>query len=244
MFNSHSRPKLFPLFIIAVGVVWLLNNLGFTRLDLKEIFITYWPLLLVIWGIDILGRNFPGNDGRKAGTGIVVTGLILIGLGLAIVARNLGYFDYNFSQLWGLFWAVLLILLGFAILKRPSMGAGRTRLAIMSGLEMKYPGWKLSAGSWLTIMGGVELDLTVAEIPPGEITLNLTAIMGGIDIRIPRGMGVDCQGTAILGGVDFLHQSDGGIIASNHVKREGTGEHSSTLVINALAVLGGIEIKE
>jgi hypothetical protein len=53
---------------------------------------------------------------------------------------------------------------------------------------------------------------------------------------------VDCQGTAILGGLDFFRQSDGGIVAHNHIKREGDGQ--STLVINALAVLGGIEIKE
>lgn len=244
MSNSYPRPKLFPLLIIAVGLVWLLNNLGFTRLDLKEIFIIYWPLLLVIWGIDILGWFLPGNDERKAGTGTLITGLILVGLGLTIVARNLGYLDFDFSRLWSVFWAVLLILLGVAILRRPSMGSGSTRLAVMSGVEMKNPGWKLSEGNWLALMGGVELDLTVAEIPPGEITLNLTAIMGGIDIRVPRGLSVDCRGTAILGGVDCLRQSDGGIVASNHVKREGDAECGSSLVINALAVLGGIEIKE
>lgn len=244
MSNSYPRPKLFPLVIIAIGVVWLLNNLGFTRLELQEILVTYWPLLLVIWGIDILGQVVPGNHRKRVGVGTLVTSLILIGLGLAIVARNLGYLDFDFSQLWGGFWAALLILLGVAILRRPSMGSGHTRLAVMSGLEMKNPGWKLSEGSWLTVMGGVELDMTVAEIPPGETTLNLIAIMGGIDVRIPRGLSVDCQGTAVLGGVDFLQQSDGGIIASNHVTHQGDAENGPTLIINALAVLGGIEIKD
>lgn len=244
MANSGPRPRLFALLLIAVGLVWLLNNLGFTRLDLGELFSTYWPLLLVVWGIDILGRGIPNTSGEKTGTGTLVTGLILVGLGLAILARNLGYLNYDFSQLWGVFWAVLLIFLGVAVLRRPAMGPGHTRLAVMSGLEMKNPGWKLSAGSYMAIMGGVDLDLTVAEIPTGEITLNLTAIMGGINIRVPRGLEVNCQGTAILGGVDFLKQSDGGIIASNHVKHPGSGEYGSALVINALAVLGGIEIKE
>lgn len=239
---SNPRPRLLALLIIAVGLVWLLNNLGYTHLDLGELFRTYWPVLLVVWGIEILGSGIPNKNRKIAGTSALITGLILVVLGLVIVARNLGYLDYDFSQLWGVFWAVLLILLGVVILRRPSTEPGRTRLAFMGGLEMKNPGWRLSPGGWTTIMGGIELDLTVAEIPPGETILNLTAVLGGIDIRIPRNLGVDCQGTAILGGLDFFRQSDGGIVAHNHIKREGDGQ--STLVINALAVLGGIEIKE
>ncbi len=242
MSESTPRPRLFALLIIAVGLLWLLNNLGLTRLELGDLFKTYWPVLFVVWGIDMLVRGIPDHNGKKVGSGALITGVLLVILGLALVARNLGYLDYDFSQLWGLLWAVLLILLGIAILKRPSTEPGRIRFALMSGLEMKNPGWKLSSGGWTTIMGGVELDLTVAEIPPGETFLNLTAIMGGINLRVPRNLGVTCRGTAILGGIECLRQSDGGIFANNHVERKGDGQ--STLVINALAVLGGIEIKD
>ena len=44
------------------------------------------------------------------------------------------------------------------------------------------------------------MDLTAAEIPDGETLLDLTAIMGGIDVKIPPDLAVVYEGTAILGG--------------------------------------------
>jgi hypothetical protein len=35
--------------LVAVGVLWTLSNMG--RLDLLSVLRTYWPVLLVLWGV-------------------------------------------------------------------------------------------------------------------------------------------------------------------------------------------------
>jgi LiaF transmembrane domain len=50
-----SRPSFSPegltlgAGLVAVGLLWTLSNMG--RLDLLSALRTYWPLLLVLWGV-------------------------------------------------------------------------------------------------------------------------------------------------------------------------------------------------
>lgn len=50
-----SRPSFSPegltlgAGLVAVGVLWTLSNMG--RLDLLSTLRTFWPLLLVLWGV-------------------------------------------------------------------------------------------------------------------------------------------------------------------------------------------------
>lgn len=43
--------------LIVVGGVLILNNLGFTRLSIREIAGTWWPALLIIGGLALLFRG-------------------------------------------------------------------------------------------------------------------------------------------------------------------------------------------
>lgn len=268
MESRRSQPLFLGILIIALGIVWLLNNLGVTRLEIGELFSTYWPLIFVAWGIDVLVRGWSGE--RLAGSN-VVNGIILVGIGALILGRNLGYYQINFSLFWKILWPVVLILVGWSLL-RGAVGYGRTHWAVMSGLELKNHRWRLEDASYIAFMGGVDLDLSVADIPNQETTLNLTAVMGGIDVKVPADLEVECQGSAILGGVTFFHEEAGGIIANRstvHVPvqvvpagesirvepaagGEATGEAGPAagnagkkrVRIYCRTLMGGIEIKE
>jgi hypothetical protein len=43
--------------LIAVGTIFLLNNLGFAHLSIKEIFTKWWPAILILVGISLLIRR-------------------------------------------------------------------------------------------------------------------------------------------------------------------------------------------
>jgi len=43
--------------VIVLGVIMLLNNFGVLSINVGDLISIYWPLLLVIWGIDMM---FPG----------------------------------------------------------------------------------------------------------------------------------------------------------------------------------------
>lgn len=51
----HSRGKWLGFALIIVGVVFLLDSTG--TLNIGDAIWTYWPLLLVVWGIAVLSRS-------------------------------------------------------------------------------------------------------------------------------------------------------------------------------------------
>jgi len=55
-------PHLFgPFFLIALGVLLLLNNFGLLSWDVWNILWKFWPIILVVWGIEaIFGHGLGG----------------------------------------------------------------------------------------------------------------------------------------------------------------------------------------
>lgn len=79
-------------------------------------------------------------------------------------------------------------------------------------------------------MGGVDLDFRQAALPPGVTTVTVIAIMGGVTIVVPPGVGVDCGGIGIMGGFD----------ATDHHPADPDGP---VIRIDGLAMMGGVEVK-
>lgn len=227
------------LLIVALGVVWLLNNLGVTAIDAWSLLATYWPVLLVVWGLDLLRGATEGWKSERIG------GLLVLALGLAILGRNIGWYQFDFSVLWRLFWPLVLIAVGLLVVVGPAR-TGNIHWGVMGGLAEKSPGWRLSSGSYIAFMGGVELDLTRADIPRGRTVLDLTAVMGAVELRIPRDLPIEMEGTAVLGGVELLHNEAGGILARKRWVHSPEDPDASgrMLVVHARSVMGSVEIKE
>ena len=99
-------------------------------------------------------------------------------------------------------------------------------LAIFGGFGKPLaPGW--SKETAVAIFGGGELDLVGAP-PVQNARLTAVAILGGLSVLVPPGSRVRMSGLSLLGG--------------RAVKsRQGDGPE---ILVHAVAVLGGIEIKE
>lgn len=61
-----------PTILIGIGIILLLNNLGYLDWNLWDIF-TLWPVLLIAAGLEVL-------VGRKSAVGSIITALIVLGL--------------------------------------------------------------------------------------------------------------------------------------------------------------------
>lgn len=80
-------------------------------------------------------------------------------------------------------------------------------IAIMSG-SVRKGHWEPSRHIFAyAFWGGAELDFREAVLPPGVTTVTAIAVMGGVDIIVPPGVGVDVEGFALMGGVDQVHES-------------------------------------
>lgn len=118
------RSLLFPLLLIALGILLLLNNLGLLGLPRGEGWLRLWPLLLVLLGLD---SAF--NRGGVAGPSF------LIGLGLILLAHNFGMLQVGFWRAVTYLWPLLLIAWGFDfVLPRRSIWLSLIGIVIVLGL--------------------------------------------------------------------------------------------------------------
>ncbi|WP_322805424.1 LiaF transmembrane domain-containing protein [Thermanaerothrix sp.] len=103
-----KRPSLFfPLLLIAVGVIFLLNNLEVIRVDGVEIFLRYWPLLFIIGGLDHI---YQGKGWTWGVFSILLGGIFLL--------ANLGYLPLGGWELLLRLWPIFLIALGLDLVLR------------------------------------------------------------------------------------------------------------------------------
>ncbi len=77
-----------------------------------------------------------------------------------------------------------------------------TLAAIFGGRDFKSRATPLRSGSALAVMGGIDLDLRDATLEPEGATLNVTTVMGGAQVTVPRGWAVEVESRGNLGGVD------------------------------------------
>ena len=74
----YRGPIFFPLVLVVLGFLLLFSNLGYIQFDFWKFIETWWPLLLIIFGLDLLigslraqrqaprprARSGPGPAGR------------------------------------------------------------------------------------------------------------------------------------------------------------------------------------
>jgi DUF1707 SHOCT-like domain/Cell wall-active antibiotics response LiaF, C-terminal len=76
-------------------------------------------------------------------------------------------------------------------------------IAILSGAQRKGRWMVEPDTNVVTVCGGVELDLRQAVLSRREVTINIVAIMGGVDITVPPGVRVVDSMASILGGTSI-----------------------------------------
>ena len=103
-------------------------------------------------------------------------------------------------------------------------------VAAMDGIEFVSRSEALRAGSGTAVMGGMAIDLTEVQ-SADTITLDLRAIMGGIDVLVPADWRVEMASTSIMGGTE------------NHTDPDAAAADATVLVIDAKAYLGGIAVR-
>lgn len=112
MKNGMSGRIIGGFVLIAIGVVFLLNQLGFTDISIGYLFSTYWPVFMILAGILTLVN-------RERGDSNFIWSLVLIALGLFFLGKNLGYLHISPSDFFKMFIPVMLIIAGLSILFKP-----------------------------------------------------------------------------------------------------------------------------
>lgn len=115
--------------------------------------------------------------------------------------RRLGSIGTRVVLLFGALWAA-----GQALARRRTVGDATSdefELAVyFGGAERKSTAGSLRRGVVRVWCGGVDLDLRGAVLDPGGATLELSAVCGGVNVRVPRTWRVMVDDRSTIGGVD------------------------------------------
>lgn len=226
------------LFLVIVGVVYLLRRMGFVFPE----FVFTWQMFLIVLGIFIgFRKNFQGP-----------AWLILILVGALFMANEF----FLFGRLRQFIFPIALIGAGLFFILRPKKRyefintdpvtgeqTGKKiyngnisnediidATSVFGGTKKKVLSKNFMGGEMVNVFGGSEIDLLQADIQ-GAAVLDVTAIFGGATLLVPAHWNVVSKATAILGEVKDRRVS------------VGKTDPNKTLVLEGTVILGGIDIK-
>jgi Domain of unknown function (DUF1707)/Cell wall-active antibiotics response 4TMS YvqF len=110
------------------------------------------------------------------------------------------------------------------------VGTSHSAIAILGGATRKGEWVVPSSFNAVAILGGVEIDFREARFAERVVTVHAVAILGGIEITVPEDVTVHVSGAGIMGGFDHGTSGEG-------------PPGGPEIVINGVAILGGVEVK-
>jgi predicted membrane protein len=220
---TRQQPRLSVKFVVGVfftllGILLTLDNLDFIDADR---FLAFWPLFLIAIGL----LKLQDRDNR-------IPALFAIAAGALLLLFTTDWVRFSIFDLW----PVALILAGLAIVahafgfRAPVLAGGSdsTILAILGVRKEAVTAHNYRGGRIIAFMGGCELDLTHADMDDVPAQLEIVAIWGGVEIKVPEGWEVTGNVLPVMGGAD---------IRTNAVPG------GRKLVVNGMVIMAGVDIK-
>lgn len=218
-----TRRAFLGIAIILIGLTLLLNSLGLIE---ENILKTYWPMLLIFFGLySLLDRS------TRNSLALIV---LLIGGFYQLKILDLFFVDVS---LWDLAFPTLIILVGlwFVFPKRKQSINLNTlnNTVIFSGANIINTSTDFRGGEATAIFGGMDVDLRNSTIITDEpVVIDAFAAFGGITFKVPEDWRVEMKGLPLLGGWDNKRHS-------NKVP----SPTAKVITIKCFLICGGIDIK-
>jgi predicted membrane protein len=236
--GTISASLIFGLAIVAIGVLFLLDNFGVPVGNVWG----YWPVILIAIGLAkvVDSRETAGRSG----------GAIILIVGLVFMADKIHLPFLNNRNLWDL-WPLVIIVVGFMMLWGALEGKGVAGVAgarlgwgaqgtpgncnmfsIFGGSNRKVSG-DFKGADLVAIFGGGGLDLRNATMTADEAVVNVNAIFGGFEIRAPETWLVEVHVAGVFGGhEDKTHQPDLRLVPN-----------PKRLIVRGATIFGGLGVK-
>ena len=206
--------------LALAGVLWLLDAAGVV--DAGEVIGGFWPLVIVAAGL----LSLAANPRQWAAPAIVVI------VGTALLLRTTDVVD-SFTVVG----PALLIGVGLAVIfgigfgnREVSTGDRVNSFTVFSGADLASHSRSFEGGNVGAIFGGAEINLRDAA-PADGASIDVLAIFGGVEIKVPEGWNVVIRGFPIFGGFD------------NATTKDQLPADAPVLHINATVLFGGLEVR-
>lgn len=218
------KNKIWGLVLIAIGLIFGLNALEITNID---IFFDGW------WTLFIIVPCFIGLITEREKTGNLIG--LLVGISLLLGCLDI----LEFETIGKLIFPVILVIIGLSILFKDTITREVTkeidRLNDKREKENEYCSTfssqtiniddEFKGCDLTTVFGGMKFDLSEAKINE-DVVINATTVFGGITINAPKGAKIKVKSNSIFGGVT----------------NKSTVNDGNIVYVNCFCLFGGVEI--
>jgi hypothetical protein len=236
---GRRPPSWIGLFFVLGGGWMLLDVAGLVRWNIWD----FWPVLLIAWGVAmIMGRPWvwrvgvhrPGYGGSVGAGGGTVIGAIAEehesrarerAERLRSKADRVQARAERVRQR-----AERLQMHAERIHRGEPDNAHFTVDVFMSNVSRSITSQQVEHGSVTALMGGVDVDLRSADLANGRATMDVSLVMGGLNLFVPDDWVVEFQGSPVMGSVD--DQS-----------RHPAGEPAGRLLVEGVVLMSSIVIR-
>lgn len=257
------------LLLISLGLIFLITNLGLLPIGIDVLIHTYWPLLVVTFGIIlILQHVLPPK--RKRGIGHFFIPSLLIVSGLVLQGNRLDWFHGKTISLWHVLWPLVFIFMGLSVMISSSVvivhkknnnlkkddisfdfneppthfnNSFSNKTVLLGTLEIGKDPWVLEDKNINVGIGETLIDLSKAFIKEGETVLTLEGKVGSIVIMVPEGLAVDVYTNLKLGNIKIFNNDHSGTPGTVRYKSKSYDDAYKKVKIVAFLKVGEITLK-
>jgi predicted membrane protein len=225
---------LLGLLIIALGVLYLLDNLNILSFSVSYVIFS-WPMVITVVGLSIF------LNARRKFFGLMV---FLVGLFLLVIRA---FPDVNIDA--NIVWPIIVIAVGLSLLFQRSHvfdhsqgGLFRHKsenidkiddVAVFGGGEKSIRSDNFQGGSITAIFGGSQIDFVGCKLGEGRQYIDIVAIFGGTTLIVPKEWNVVLDIFPIFGGFS----------KKGYRMFDTETDKSRTLVIKGVVIFGGGEVR-
>lgn len=258
---------LFALFLLVVGIVLLLVNIGVISLEIKDFIVVSYPFLLLAVGISMLLKRLFAKQMDD-----LFLSSFLILFSTLLVLDRFGVITFTFWDVWKL-WPALLILIALSMLFKKntfkvhitndmstdmykkgledmiidaegqSKDPKKLRGLSIGDVSFKESNWALEPMELYNAIGDYFIDFSKAYIPEKETPILVQGWIGDVKMIIPENIPVHIQSEITIGDIRiFDHKTDVISRRSAVFKSPGYDEATRKLKITIRLKIGSIRI--
>lgn len=228
--RSAFTPKLvLGVALILAGVAFTLDNLGLMS---AHLLFRLWPVVIILWGFSKLRQ-----DGLRYGGG----GLFLVAIGTFFLLVMLGHGNLAeaLTPMGLVAFGIWMVMRALQKKRIPTQGPLNPEhyvqgTAIFCGAKRRVVSQAFEGGEFTAIFGGFEADLRGAVPAGNQVRMDVFALFGGGQLKIPETWVVVNHATALFGGIDDKTQDD---------YSKGADPAAPRLVLTGVVLFGGLEIR-
>ncbi|WP_052302396.1 cell wall-active antibiotics response protein LiaF [Bacillus sp. SG-1] len=263
MKNSGGKQWFFSAILLMTGVVLLLINIGVISLEIKQLFVIFIPLLILLQGLKWMVNSIKWRRSIK-----FTFGLFLFIYGGLLILDTFDAVSFSYGEWWKL-WPVSLMGFAFMVLwkksqmtlpgedsfdretkgKKKTLKSEKKRVKVKRGyivgdVKFNQPNWPLESMRLYNMIGNYYFDISKAYIPEGETPIHLKGWVGDVKMLIPEDIPVDIRVEGSVGDIKIFGQKSADIKPNLTYRSPGYDEAEKKLKIMIEFSIGSVRINK